>query len=88
MKKTRTVVHAPVHAREKGHQTMNQIHAQTPLTGPLRVRINRLAHTHAVLHEMRLKASWLEQVEAARDSGASFAEMAAMVAQLETDYLF
>jgi hypothetical protein len=67
---------------------MNQVHAQTPLTGPLRARINRLAHNHSVLHEMRLKASWLEQVEAARDGGASFDELVALVAKLEADYLF
>ena len=62
---------------------MNQTHAQRPLAGPLRARINRLAHTHALHHEARLKASLLEQVQSARDSGASFDELAALVAKLE-----
>ena len=62
---------------------MNQTHAQRPLAGPLRARINRLAHSHALHHEARLKASLLEQVQSARDGGASFDELAAMVAKLE-----
>ena len=62
---------------------MHQTQAQRPLAGPLRTRINRLAHAQALQHETRLKASLLEQVQSARDSGASFVELAAMVANLE-----
>ena len=62
---------------------MNQTHAQRPLAGPLRARINRLAHSYALHHETRLKALLLEQVQTARDSGASFAEQAALVDKLE-----
>lgn len=62
---------------------MKQIQAPRPLAGPLRTRINRLAHSHALHHEARLKASLLEQVQSARDGGASFDELAAMVAKLE-----
>ena len=62
---------------------MNQTHAPRTLAGPLRARINRLAHAHALQHETRLKASLLEQVKAARDGGASFDELAALVAELE-----
>ena len=62
---------------------MNRTYAQRPLAGPLRARINRLAHLHALHHETRLKASLLEQVQTARDDGASFDELAAMVAKLE-----
>ena len=62
---------------------MHQTRAQRPLAGPLRVRINRLAHAQALQHETRLKASLLEQVQSARDSGASFDELAALVAKLE-----
>ena len=54
-----------------------------PIAGPLRSRINRLAHSHALHHELRLKASLLEQVQSARNGGASFAELAALVAKLE-----
>ena len=63
---------------------MNQTHAPRPLTGPLRARINRLAHLQALQHETRLKASLLEQIQAARDGGASFNELSALVAKLET----
>ena len=59
------------------HQT------QRTLTGPLRVRINRLAHAQALQHETHLKALLLKQVQAARDGGASFNELAALVAKLE-----
>ena len=62
---------------------MHQTQAQRPLAGPLRTRINRLAHAQALQHETRLKASLLEQVQSARDSGASFDELAALVANLE-----
>jgi len=43
----------------------------------------RLAHAQALHHEARLKASLLKQVQAARDGGASFDELAALVAKLE-----
>lgn len=62
---------------------MKQTQAPRPLTGPLRARINRLAHSQALQHETRLKASLLAQVQIARDGGASFDELAAMVAKLE-----
>ena len=61
------------------HQT------QRPLTGALRVRINRLAHAQALQHETHLKALLLEQVQAARDGGASFAELAALVDRLAAE---
>ena len=64
---------------------MHQTHAPRPLTGPLRARINRLAHAQALHHETRLKALLLEQVQAARDGGASFDELAALVAKLEAE---
>ena len=64
---------------------MHQKHAQRPLVGPLRARINRLAHAQALQHETRLKASLLVQVQAARDGGASFDELAALVAKLEAE---
>lgn len=62
---------------------MHQTHPPRPLAGPLRARINRLAHSHAMHHEARLKASLLEQVQTARDGGASFDELAAMVTAME-----
>ena len=61
------------------HQT------QRPLTGPLRVRINRLAHAQALQHETHLKALLMEQVQDARDGGASFAELAALVDRLAAE---
>ena len=62
---------------------MKQTQAQRPLAGPLRARINRLAHAHALHHETCLKALLLEQVQSSRDDGASFDELAAMVSKLE-----
>ena len=62
---------------------MIQTHTPRPLTGPLRARINRLAHAQAFQHETHLKAVLLEQVQAARDGGASFAELASLVTKLE-----
>ena len=62
---------------------MHHTHLPRPLAGPLRARINRLAHAQALQHEMRLKASLLEHVQSARDSGASFRELAALVDTLE-----
>ena len=62
---------------------MTPAHTQRPLAGPLRARINRLAHEQALQHEIRLKASLFNRVQTARDSGASFNELAAMVAKLE-----
>ena len=50
-----------------------------PITGPLRQRINRLAHQHALDIESRLRAALLQQVQTARDAGAGFDELAAMV---------
>ena len=62
---------------------MNQTHAPRPLAGPLRARINRLAHSHALQHETRLRAALLQQVQTARDRGASFEELAALVDKME-----
>ena len=63
---------------------MHQTHTPRPLAGPLRARINRLAHSQALQHEASLKASLLKQVQTARDDGASFDELAALVGKLET----
>lgn len=62
---------------------MSPTHPPRPLAGPLRARINRLAHLQALQHETRLKALLLEQVQTARDGGASFDELAALVSKLE-----
>ena len=62
---------------------MTPAHAQRPLAGPLRARINKLAHTRALQHEIRLKTSLTEQVKNARNGGASFVELSALVDNLE-----
>ena len=62
---------------------MTPAHAQRPLAGPLRARIIKLAHSQALLHETRLKAGLIEQVKSARNDGASFVELSALVAKLE-----
>ena len=63
---------------------MNQTHARGPLAGPLRAQINQLAHAHALQYELRLRASLLAQVQAARAGGASFADLTELVGKLET----
>ena len=60
-------------------------HATRPLTGQLRARINRLAHAHGLSQATRLRASLLAQVKSARDAGAGFDELAALVARMEAD---
>ena len=62
---------------------MTPAHTQRPLAGPLRARINKLAHSQALLHETRLKAGLIEQVKSARNGGASFDELSALVDKLE-----
>ena len=62
---------------------MSHSHTPRPLAGPLRARINRLAHAQAQQHETRLKAALLNHVQSARDGGATFVELAALVAKLE-----
>ena len=62
---------------------MKQTHARGPLAGPLRARINQLAHLHALQYELRLRASLLAQVLTARDDGTSFDGLAELVGKLE-----
>ena len=62
---------------------MTPAHAQRPLAGPLRARINKLAHMLGLQHEMHSKALLLKQVQAARNDGASFVELSALVDNLE-----
>jgi len=56
----------------------------SPLAGPLRARLNRAAHAGALAHETRLKALWMARALEARDAGASFDELAALIDTLET----
>ena len=62
---------------------MNQTQARGPLAGPLRARINQLAHSHALQYELRLRASLLEQLQTARSGCASFFDLAELVGELE-----
>ncbi len=57
--------------------------APRPLSGPLRARINRLAHARGLLHEMRQKALLLAQVQTARDAGAKFDDLDKLVTEME-----
>ena len=63
---------------------MTPAHAQRPLAGPLRARINKLAHMLGLQHEMHSKALLLKQVQTARNDGASFVELSALVDNLES----
>ncbi|MFZ4479908.1 MAG: hypothetical protein ACOYNZ_08480 [Rhodoferax sp.] len=55
-----------------------------PISGPLRQRINKLAHQHALEIESRMKAALLQQVQTARDAGAGFDQLAAMVDNVQS----
>lgn len=54
-----------------------------PISGPLRRRINRLAHAIGQREEARWRAAMLAEEEAARTAGAGQAELIAMVAAME-----
>ena len=62
---------------------MTPTNAKFPLASTLRSRINRLAHSRALQHEVHLRAVLVAQVQTARDCGASFAELSGMVAELK-----
>ena len=54
-----------------------------PISGPLRHRINRLAHAIGQREEARLRAAMLAEEEAARTAGAAHTELAELVARME-----
>lgn len=58
--------------------------APRPVTGPIRRQINKLAHSHGLQHETRLRDAMLKQVQAARDGGATFDELANLVDNVQT----
>jgi len=62
---------------------MNETPTPRPLTGPLRTRLNKLAHTEGQRHEHALRISMLAQLQRARDSGESFAQMSERVSAFE-----
>ncbi|CAN5390018.1 hypothetical protein BH11PSE11_BH11PSE11_12250 [soil metagenome] len=47
--------------------------------GPLRARINKLAHAAGLVHETRLRDDLFDQVGKAKAAGASFDELTALV---------
>ena len=59
----------------------------TQIAGPLRARINKLAHAQGLTHEARQKAAMLAQVQTARDVGARYDELAELVAAMEAEAL-
>jgi hypothetical protein len=53
------------------------------IEGPLRSRLNSLAHAQAVQHEMRLRGDLIGKVQAAADGGATLAELHELVDNME-----
>ena len=53
------------------------------VNGPLRSRLNALAHSLALQHEGRIRADLIAKVQAAADAGATLAELHAMVDNME-----
>jgi hypothetical protein len=51
---------------------------------PLRCRINQLSHLRAVQYEAALRDSLLAAILAARESGATFAQLCELLDGLET----
>lgn len=62
---------------------MNQTPAPRPLHGPLRSRVNQLAHAQGLRYENALRSELMAQIQAARDGGATFDELAALVDKIE-----
>lgn len=62
---------------------MDTITAPKPLYGPIRARVNKLAHEQGLRHEHALRVSMLAQLERARDGGESFAQLCERMAQFE-----
>jgi hypothetical protein len=51
--------------------------------GPLRSRLNALAHSLALQHENRIRADLIAKVQAVADGGATLAELHVMVDAME-----
>ena len=51
--------------------------------GPLRSRLNALAHSLALQHESRIRADLIAKVQTAADGGATLAELHVMVDAME-----
>lgn len=74
---------AYAHTRERTERIDTVNTSPRPITGQIRQRINRSVHDMAQVHETRLRALWLAKVQAARNAGASFAELNALIDALE-----
>jgi hypothetical protein len=77
-----TFTHAAAPARAQG-QHMAETPNTKPLSGPLRARLNKLAHMRAQTHETALRAALVAQVQQARDTGQSNDQLSALVDRLE-----
>ena len=63
---------------------MTQKPAMSRLNGPLRGRINRLAHRLAVAHENALRSAMLACVSAATEAGATLAALHGLIDAFES----
>lgn len=55
-----------------------------PLTKPLQTRINRLAHRIATQQEPRIKSELIEQLQAARKTGATLDDLSKLLDAMES----
>ena len=53
------------------------------VTGPLRSRLNALAHSLALQHESRIRADLIAKVQGAADEGNSLEQLHALVDSME-----
>jgi hypothetical protein len=63
---------------------MTQLAPKKPLNGSLRHRINKYAHLQGQRHENDLRVMLYAQVQQARDAGAEYEALAAMVSKFES----
>lgn len=56
-----------------------------PLSGPLRSRLNKLAHVRGQRHEAALRTSMQSQLEQARANGESLQQLCERMARFEVD---
>jgi hypothetical protein len=57
--------------------------ARGTLHGPLRARLNRLAHAKGLAHAAAYLVSVTDRVQRARDAGATYDELDALVTKIE-----
>jgi hypothetical protein len=64
---------------------LHQTPSGKPLNGQLRTRVNRIAHAYGQTQSAQLRADMLKQLANAKTSGASYADLGALVDSFENN---